>query len=103
MLLISKPVSTAHYKLYICFKKYTRNELRIRLINSGINCSKAKRQIALTVKLKRIMDLMACVLMGKSNLLHKTVISEKNMSTIYSSYRDKKVYTLAVHKSLRSL
>lgn len=40
-------------------------ELRIRLINSGINCSKATRQIALTEKLERIMDLMACVLMEK--------------------------------------
>lgn len=43
-------------------------ELRIRLINSGINCSKAKRLIALTEKLERIMDLMACVLMEKNNL-----------------------------------
>jgi len=57
--------------------KYTRNELRIRLINSGTNCSKAKRQIALTEKVESIMDLMACVLMGKNNLLHETVLSEK--------------------------
>lgn len=39
--------------------------------------------------------------MEKNNLLHETVISEKNVATIYSSYRDKKVYTLAVYKSLK--
>ena len=99
--MISKSVSPAHYKLCNCFIKYTRYELRIRLINSGINCSKAKRQIALTEKQERIMDLMACVLMEKNNLLHETVISEKNVATICSSYRDKKVYTLAVYKSLK--
>lgn len=75
--MISKSASPAHYKLCIYFKKYTRYELRITLINSGINCSKGKRQIALTEKLERIMDLMACVLMEKNNLLHETVISEK--------------------------
>lgn len=80
MPLISKSVTSAHYELYIFFKKYTRNELRIRLINSGTNCSKAKRQIALTEKVESIMDLMACVLMGKNNLLHETVISEKKCS-----------------------
>lgn len=63
--MISKIVSPAHCKLHISFKKYMRYELRIRLINSGINCSKATRQIALTEKLERIMDLMACVLMEK--------------------------------------
>lgn len=62
-----------------------RYELRVKLINSGINCSKAKRQTALTEKVERIMDLMACVLMEKNSLLHKTVISEKNVATIYSS------------------
>lgn len=60
-------------------------ELRIRLINSGINCSKAKKLIALTEKLERIMDLMACVLMEKNNLLHESVISEKNVATIYGT------------------
>lgn len=82
--MISKSVSPAHYKLYIYFKNMSY-ELRIRLINSGINCSKAKRLIALTEKLERIMDLMACVLMEKNNLLHESVISEKNVATIYGT------------------
>lgn len=43
---------------------------------------------------------MACVLMEKNNLLHESVISEKNVATICSSYRDEKVYIPAVYKSL---
>lgn len=39
--------------------------------------------------------------MEKNNLLHESVISEKNVATICSSYRDEKVYILAVYKSLK--
>lgn len=41
--------------------------------------------------------------MEKNNLLHGTVISENNVATICSSYRDRKVYTLAVYKSLKKV
>lgn len=41
--------------------------------------------------------------MEKNNLLHESVISEKNVTTIYSSYRDKKVYIPAVYKSLKTV